>query len=97
MHWIYGRLHCPVLGTHSTVTHSAVLPNSIYSRPVGCSSQLAYALANWLHWNTFRIPIGSILNPLAGKFPNIPERRVKARKQGHLTIGGALICRNMIG
>ena len=41
--------------------------------------------------------IGSILNPLAGKFPKIPERRVKARKLGHLTIGGVFICRNMIG
>ena len=35
--------------------------------------------------------------PLGGKrFPKIPERTVKARKQRHLTIRG-FICRNMIG
>ena len=28
---------------------------------------------------------------LPGKFLKIPERRVKARKQGHLTIGAAFI------
>ncbi len=38
------------------------------------------------------------LKPLgAKKFPKIPERRVKVRKQGHLTIGGAFICHNMNG
>ena len=43
--------------------------------------------------------IGSILNPLAGKVSKdtLAKRRVKARKQGHLTIGGAFVCRNMIG
>ncbi len=44
--------------------------------------------------------IGSVLNPLAPwreNFPKIPERRVKVQKQGHLTNGGAFICRNMIG
>ncbi len=40
---------------------------------------------------------GSILNPLAGKFSEDTERRVKARKQRHLMIGGDFICRNMIG
>ncbi len=30
-------------------------------------------------------------------FPKIPERRIMARKQGHLMIGGAFICRNRIG
>ncbi len=37
--------------------------------------------------------IGSILNPLAGKFSEETRKKgkgVKARKQGHLTIGGAL-------
>ena len=34
--------------------------------------------------------------PLGGK-PKIPKRKVKAQKQGHLTIGGAFLCRNMIG
>ena len=40
--------------------------------------------------NIYWIPCGS-----SGK--KIPERRIKARKQGHLTIGGTFICRNMIG
>ena len=41
--------------------------------------------------------IGSILNALAGKLSEYARRRVKARKQGHLMIGGAFICCNMIG
>ncbi len=41
--------------------------------------------------------IGSILNPLAGKFSEDTRKKVKGRKQGYLTIGGGFICRNMIG
>ncbi len=40
---------------------------------------------------------GEYFKLLGGKIFWIPERRVKARKQGHLTIGGAFICRNIIG
>ena len=43
------------------------------------------------------IPHLATVNALPGKFLKIPERRVKAQKQGYLTIGGAFICRNMIG
>ncbi len=45
--------------------------------------------------DTFIIGNREYFKPLhwRGKFPKIPERRVKARKLGHLTIGGAFICR----
>ncbi len=41
--------------------------------------------------------IGSILNPLVGKFSEDTRKNGKGAKPGHLTIGGAFICRNMIG
>ncbi len=34
---------------------------------------------------------------LLGGKSKIPKRKIKAQKQGHLTIGGTFICRNMIG
>ncbi len=40
-----------------------------------------------------------ILNPFEGKFSEDARKKAKGAKleQGHLTIGGAFICRNMIG
>ncbi len=45
-----------------------------------------------LGWTPMKI--GSILNPLAGKFSKDTGKKGKGAKQGHLTIGRPFICRN---
>ncbi len=67
----------------------------VYPQAYGVFFHIYYLMTS----TCMAIPIGSILNPLAGKISEDKRKKgsLKARKQGQLTIGGAFICRNMIG
>ena len=70
-------------------------------RPIGYSTQKRgeVKLLVWfaLHFKMHTVWNREYFKALGGEiFPKIHQRRVKARKEGHLTIGGAFISRNMI-